>query len=121
MPQKKGVGGIGEAIISAAPWPCARRVRRAKPPLVLFHDLRTLAPYVAPPLRRPYLILPHSASSFSVFRRLFFYLIFNLVFVKFSVTFEAPNRLKCPQAVIQNRPSQSMCPNFGLGTFFVNF
>ena len=27
---KRGVGGIGEPIKSAAPWPCARRERRAK-------------------------------------------------------------------------------------------
>ena len=39
----------------------------------------------------------------------------------FGLTFGAQNRPKCPQTVIQNLPSQSMCPIFGFGTFFVNF
>ena len=56
---KGGVGGIGEAIRSAAPWPCARRVRRAKSPPSL-QDLpgpKDLFLTPTPNCRRPSLFL----------------------------------------------------------------
>ena len=133
MPQKKGVGGIGEAIRSAAPWPCARRERRAKRTSIVLYFL-TLVPQVqyvtlvmdlgAPAMPPTRLVLARSHLSLAIFFFVehHFWTSFSSSFLShFGVTFEAPNRPKCPQATIQNRPSQNMCPIFGFGSFFVNF
>ena len=116
---KKGVGGIGEAIRSAAPWPCARRERRGKSPLSLQDlpgpkDLLLTATPSAVDLPRPGgICCPFLLHRFSN-------LMFEVVFVSLWVPFEAPNRRKCPHAMIQNRPSKNVFPNFGFGSFFVD-
>ena len=53
-------------------------------------------------------------------------IVFSASFLKqflslFEGRFGTPNRRKCPQAVIQNRPSKNVCPNFGFGSFVDDF
>ena len=125
MPQKNGVGDIGEAIRSAAPWPCARRERRGKRtsrrqdlpgPKDLF---LTLTP-MPPTLPSSHQILPRSAADRFVSH--LFSDIFSTSFLcHFGLPFGAPNHPKCPQALIQNRRSKNMCPIFGFGSFFCQF
>ena len=131
MPLKKGVGGIGEAIRSAAPWPCARRVRRGRSPLLcplrlyllspsqvrdFSHGLRGPGSAADPPPTS--LILPYLFRFFDVS----FSTSFSISFLShFGVTFEAPNRPKCPQAAIQDRRLKIVYLISGFGSFFVHF
>ena len=122
---QRGVGGIGEAIRSAAPWPCARRVRRGRRTLevlyvfIFFPQVQyvTLVMDLGPPPVPPTSPRPGGGK----FCWHHFPTPFWTSFVHhFGITFEAPNQPNSPQATIPNRPSQSMCPIFGFGTFFVN-
>ena len=134
MPQEKGVGGIGEAIRSAAPWPCARRERRAGfcSQSLLRHYLLSPVQYVTlvmdlgphpMPLTQPHStsFAPHSGAPRSVFGIVFPTSFLYSFSFHFGAPFEALMHLKCPQAVIQNRPSKNMCQIFGFGSFFFKF
>ena len=88
----------------------------------VFQDLRTcsLRPHPVPPT------LPQSASNHTSFcssrasyDTLFLVTVLNSCLSHFGVPFEAPNRLKCPQAVFPNLPSKIACPIFGFGMFLV--
>ena len=113
-----GSAAEASALRSAAPWPCARRVRRAKCTLevlyvfIFFPQVQYVtlvmdlgAPAV-PPTRLVHTSFTHRSAHLFCFFDISFSTSFSSSFLShFGVTFEAPNRPKCPQATIQNRPS----------------
>ena len=118
---KKGVGGIGEAIRSAAPWPCARRERRGRSVLLFrLSQLKDLFLTTTTPAAGLASFSPHSAPPICFFRHQFPTSFLKSFWSHFEGRFGAPNRLKWLQAVIQNRPSKFVCPIFGFGSLFVN-